>query len=85
MALPVELCTVNLFSDILRFLWTKQVDRAYDSEAALDCQETDCCLLEMGGLGIPHTDETIQGFRQNLIQKSLSNMDSSQQRTFQLY
>jgi hypothetical protein len=25
--------------------------------------------LEMGGLGIPHPDETIQGFRQNLIQK----------------
>ncbi len=23
----------------------------------------------MGGLGIPHPDETIQGFRQNLIQK----------------
>jgi hypothetical protein len=25
--------------------------------------------LEMGGLGIPHPDEIIQGFRQNLIQK----------------
>jgi hypothetical protein len=25
--------------------------------------------LEMGGLGIPHPGETIQGFRQNLIQK----------------
>jgi hypothetical protein len=49
------------------------VDWAYDSEPALDCQETDCCLLEMGGLGIPHTDETIHGFRQNLIQKSAAN------------
>ena len=25
--------------------------------------------LDMGGLGIPHPDETIQGFQQNLLQK----------------
>ncbi len=25
--------------------------------------------FEMGGLGIPHPDEIIQGFRQNLLQK----------------
>jgi hypothetical protein len=29
--------------------------------------------LKLGGLGIPHSEETIQGFQQNLIQKIYKN------------
>jgi hypothetical protein len=70
MALHVEpLHTENLFSKILRFLWTKQVDGRTAQKRSLVAKKRISTGLEMGGLGIPHPDETIQGFRQNLIQK----------------
>jgi hypothetical protein len=33
--------------------------------------------LEIGGLGIPHPDETIKGFQQNLFKIFLSKADYS--------
>jgi hypothetical protein len=70
MALPVEpQHTENLFSEILHFLWTKQVDGRTAQKSRLVAKKRISAGLEMGGLGIPHPDETIQGFRQNLIQK----------------
>ncbi len=70
MALPVEpQHTEPLFSEILRFLLTKQVDGQMTQKRRLVAKKRIAAGLEMGGLGIPHPDETIQGFRQNLIQK----------------
>ncbi len=70
MALPMEpQHTENLFSKILRFLWTKQVNGRTPQKRRLVSKKRISAGLEMGGLGIPHHDETIQGFRQNLIQK----------------
>jgi hypothetical protein len=70
MALPVEpQHTESLFSEILRFLWTKQVDGRTTQKRRLVARKRIAAGLEMGGLGIPHPDEIIQGFRQNLIQK----------------
>ncbi len=70
MALPVEPPhTENLFSEILHFLWTKQVDSQTAQKRRLVAKKRISAGLDMGGLGIPHPDETIQGFRQNLIQK----------------
>jgi hypothetical protein len=70
MALPVEpQHTEPLFSEILRFLWTKQVDGRIKQKRRLVAKNRLAAGLEMGGLGIPHPDEIIQGFRQNLIQR----------------
>jgi hypothetical protein len=70
MALPVEpQHTESLFSEILRFLWTKQVDGQTTQKRRLVAKNRIAAGLEMGGLGIPHSDEIIQGFRQNLLQK----------------
>jgi hypothetical protein len=70
MALPVEpLHTENLFSEILRFLWTKQEDGRTAQKRRPVAKKRISAGLDMGGLGIQHLDETIQGFRQNLIQK----------------
>jgi hypothetical protein len=70
MALPVESQhTESPFSEILRFLWTKQVDGQTKQKRRLVAKTRIAAGLEMGGLGIPHPDEIIQGFRQNLLQK----------------
>jgi hypothetical protein len=70
MALPVEPHhTENLFFEILCFLLTKQVDGRTTQKRRLVAKKRNSAVLEMGGLGIPHRDETIQGFTQNLIQK----------------
>jgi hypothetical protein len=70
MALPVEPPhTENLFSEILRFLWTKQVDGRTAQKRRLVAKQRISAGLDMRGLGIPHPDEIIQGFRQNLIKK----------------
>ncbi len=70
MALPVEpRHTEPLFSEILRFLGTKQVDGRTTQKRRLVAKKWIAAGLEMGGLGIPHPDEIIQGFRQNLIQR----------------
>ncbi len=70
MALPVESQhTEALFSEILRFLWTKQVDGQTTQKRRLVARKCITAGLEMGGLGIPHPDEIIQWFRQNLLQK----------------
>jgi hypothetical protein len=58
--------------EILRFLWTKQVDGRTALKRRLVAKKHISAGMEMGGLGIPHPDETIQGFRQNLIQKIYS-------------
>jgi hypothetical protein len=70
MALLVEpLHTVNLFSEILQFLWTKQVDGCMTQNQRLVAKKSVAAGLVMKGLRIPHLDETIQGFWQNLEQK----------------
>ncbi len=70
MALPVEpKHTEPLFSEILRFLWTKQVDGHIKQKRRLVARRRISAGLEMGGLGIQHPDEIIQGFQLNLLQK----------------
>jgi hypothetical protein len=70
MALPVEpRHTESLFSEILRFLWTKQVDGNTKQKRRLVAKRRISAGIEMGGLGIQHPDEIIQGFQLNLLQK----------------
>jgi hypothetical protein len=70
MALPVEpKHTEPLFSEILRFLWTKQVDGHTKQKRRLVAKQKISAGLEMGGLGIQHPDEIIQGFQLNLLRK----------------
>ncbi len=70
MALPIEpKHTEPLFSEILRFLWTKQVDGHTKQKRRLVAKKRISAGLEMGGLGIQHPDEIIQGFQLNLLQK----------------
>jgi hypothetical protein len=70
MALPVEpRHTEPLFSEILRFLWTKQVDGHPKQKRRLVAKKRISAGLEMGGLGIQHPDENIQGFQLNFLQK----------------
>jgi hypothetical protein len=70
MALPVEpKHTEPLFSEISRFFWTKQVDGHTKQKRRLVAKKRISAGLEMGGLGIRHPDETIQGFQLNLLQK----------------
>jgi hypothetical protein len=53
MALPVEpIHTENLFSKILRFLWTKQVDGRIAQKRRLVAKKRISAGLDMGGLGI---------------------------------
>jgi hypothetical protein len=55
MALPIEpRHTESLFSEILRFLWTKQVDGHIKQKRHLVAKKRISARLEMGGLGI-HT------------------------------
>jgi hypothetical protein len=69
-ALPVEpRHTEPLFSEILRFLWTKQVDGNTKQKRRLVAKRRISAGLEMGGLGIQHPDEIVQGFQLNLLQK----------------
>jgi hypothetical protein len=71
MALPIEpRHTEPLFSEILRFLWTKQVDGHTKQKRRLVAKKRISAGLEMGGLGIQHPDEIIQGFQLNLLQKT---------------
>jgi hypothetical protein len=84
MALPVEpQHTESLFSEILCCLWTKQVDGRTTQKRRLVAKKRIAAGLEMGGLGIPHPDEIIQGFRQNLIRKSLNKIGTTLLLTFQ--
>jgi hypothetical protein len=70
MALPVEpRHTEPLFSQILCFLWTKQVDGHTKQKRRLVAKKRISAGIEMGGLGIQHPDEIIQGFQLNLLQK----------------
>jgi hypothetical protein len=70
MALPVEpRHTESLFSEILRFLWTKQVDGNTKQKRRLVAKRRISAGIEMGGLGIQHPDEIVQGFQLNLLQK----------------
>ncbi len=53
MALPVEpKHTEPLFSEILRFLWTRQVDGHTKQKRRLVAKKRISAGLEMGGLGI---------------------------------
>jgi hypothetical protein len=53
MALPVEpIHTENLFSKILRFLWTKQVDGWIAQKRRLVAKKRISAGLDMGNLGI---------------------------------
>jgi hypothetical protein len=62
MALPVEpRHTESLFSEILRFLWTKQVDGNTKQKRRLVAKRRISAGIEMGGLGIQHPDEIVQG------------------------
>jgi hypothetical protein len=70
MALLVESQHMEqLFSEILRFLWTKQMDGRTIQKRRLVAKKRISAWLKMRGLGIPHPDETIKGFQQNLLQK----------------
>ncbi len=70
MALPIApKHTEPLFSEILRFLWTRQVDGHTKQKRHLLAKKRISAGLEMGGLGIQHPDEIIQGFQLNLLQK----------------
>jgi hypothetical protein len=82
MALPVELKhTEPLFSEILRFLWTKQVDGPTKQKRSLVAKKRISAGLEMGGLNIQHPDEINQGFQLNLLQKSTSKAEHTQPET----
>jgi hypothetical protein len=61
--------TGELYREVQRFLWTKQVDGQMKQKRRLVARKHLSVGLEMGGLGISHPDETIPGFQQNLLQK----------------
>jgi hypothetical protein len=68
--LPPYLLDLNpLDFSIWSFLQEKVQTRPHASLATLVAKKQIYAGLEMSGLGIPHLDETTQGFRQNLIQK----------------
>jgi hypothetical protein len=70
MAVPIEpRHTEPLFSEILRFLWTKQVDGHTKQKRRQVAKKRISAGLEMGRLGIQHPDEIIQGFQLNLLQR----------------
>jgi hypothetical protein len=70
MALPVESQhTEELYKEVLSFLWTMQVEGQSNQKRRLVAKERLSPALELGGLGISHQNETIQGFQQNLLQK----------------
>jgi hypothetical protein len=57
MALPIEpKHTEPLFSEILRFLWTRQVDGHTKQKRRLVAKKRISAGLEMGGLGIQNPD-----------------------------
>jgi hypothetical protein len=63
MALPVDTQhTETLFSEILRFLWTNQVDGRTAQKQRLVAKKKISAGLEMGRLRVPHHEETVKGF-----------------------
>jgi hypothetical protein len=59
MALPVEPeHTEELDKEVLSFLWTKQVDGQAKQKRRLVAKKRVSAGLEMGNLGIPHTEST---------------------------
>ncbi len=54
---------------ILKFLWTRQLDGQAHQKGSLVALKRLSAGREMGGWSIPHPDEILQGFQQNLFQK----------------
>ena len=70
MALPVSSeHTKNLFTEVLNFLWTRQQGGETVSRRRRVARDRISADLNMGGLRIPHPDDIIRGFQQNLIQR----------------
>jgi hypothetical protein len=70
MALPVDKAYIHdLQKEILKFLWTRQLDGHTKQKWRLVAKSRLGAGLEMGGLGIQPIEHTMQGFQQNLIQK----------------
>jgi hypothetical protein len=64
MAPPVEPHhTENLFSEILWFFWTKQVDRCTTQKRRLVAKKRISVSLEMGRFGIPHPGKINSGIQ----------------------
>jgi len=74
MALPVLNESVDkLFSEIFKFLWTKQHEQISIVKRRLVSKQRIFADFSMGGLGIHNPKEKIMGLQQNLLQKLLKN------------
>jgi hypothetical protein len=61
--------TDELQKEILKFLWTRQLDGQTKQKRRLVAKTGLGAGLEMGGLGLQPIEHTVQGFQQNLVQK----------------
>jgi hypothetical protein len=72
MALPVTSNhTDELQKAVLKLLWTHQLDGHTKQKRRLVAKKCLGAGLAMGGLGIQPIENTVQGFQQNLLQKSI--------------
>jgi hypothetical protein len=66
--------TFNLSKDVLAFLWTRRESSETLQKRHLVAKKRLSASFGMGGLQIPHLEETAEELRINLIQKYLCKM-----------
>ncbi len=71
MALPISSNHISeLQKAVLKVLWTHQLDGQTKQKRRLVARNRLGAGLEMGGLGVQPLENTVQGFQQNLLQKT---------------